>query len=1406
MKYKLLILALFVFVKINANYVFNYLTIENGLGHTDATCLSQDDIGLMWIGTNNGLHMYDGYTLKRYDFYQKKEQKIFGLHNRIQCMAKIGNHLWLGSKSGLICFDTVNRTFVDYSTENLNKEILNGDIVSLLSDESDNLWIKTQSAFYTARAIGNTLHFIEWKNNYHRQQYGFYGKAVQMHYNNDVIWIKEGDILVCLRVVDNFIYLEKTYSLKQLSGEIANSFYIKEKSLYLRTSDGCYKFKIENDEVTINKEEKSFIKYSNLGGTLLSSTSGLFVIGSDETIYNSYYGGIFSIKNPFSKSSSIEYFNENNIGKGRDGLIVKDIMVDSFNNLWVATMNWGVRYCSLSTTLFNSFSFEDVPFKNILELSVVSVAEDSKDKVWLCTEGGVLMIYDVKNRKSEIIHRFPKGFKCQILKKSKDGKLLYIGAVKGLYEYDIAENKIIKVFDLYSITGIEELDNDMFYVSTFGNGFLILKKYQSKIKKWGVEDQYLESTPHNISSNFILSFVMNSTKNEVFCATEKGISRIFLEKGQVQKISSYKTSEYNEFSISSDYVAAIDIENDTVVWTGTIGGGVNRIHFLSDKNDDYKAEVFTTDNMLTSNDAEIIYLDNKNNLWVGGNGICCIDRNNKAVSSFGHADGLLKQPFKVGSGCRMQDGTICMGGLLGLNTFNPENIYHRNNMHNSDFLVTRMELNSGENDKNIYTSREVSLYNKDEIMLDYKENNFKIYFTASGFRIADNIVYRYKIKEWNDDWNMLSFENSNIQFVNFPDGSYNLEIGMSEDNGKTWDEKNSKKIKIVVLPPWWRTWYVKISASIIVILLIVLIVYLKIRSIRLSKENMIQQIEKQHTEELYQAKQRFFVNVSHEFKTPLTLISLAAEHLSERTSGNECDSIRKNTEHMTSLISELMDLRKGELGIMDYSFVHDDITAVVNEVINEVSPWLNKKKQSLDMFMFQERVDMDFNRKGVVKIILNLLSNAIKYTDYGRRIEVRTTVKNVYVLKPYFKNSYMVGELSKGEKYWIFTIKDEGIGITQNSINNIYDRFFQVNDTHSKHLGSGIGLAIVKNSVLAHNGVIIVSSERESGTEFIVALPMKQDDAKVVSGTGNFVENTYVADLPEVLSEMNLGIDTSNTSEIGETKDVEKPVVLLVEDNKDLLAAMKSHLSIGYQVITAENGKEGLVKVMDFYPDIIVSDVMMPEMDGMEMCREIRSHLSSAYIPIVLLTAKSEVEHQIEGYEAGADIYMPKPFSVKVLDAAIHRLLHIKSLNLAKGGTIEKHENNASLETPIKDSRENLVKKNRQDFLERLYSIVNDNIQEADLSVDFFANAMNMSRSKLYSYVKEATDITLAEYIRNKRLEKAAHLLQTTTMNITEVMYETGFVNRSHFSKLFKQKFGVSPNSYLKEENSNKFV
>ena len=691
-----------------------------------------------------------------------------------------------------------------------------------------------------------------------------------------------------------------------------------------------------------------------------------------------------------------------------------------------------------------------------------------------------------------------------------------------------------------------------------------------------------------------------------------------------------------------------------------------------------------------------------------------------------------------------------------------------------------------------------------KLTLNYKQNNFTISFAALGYELSDQIMYRYRLKGFQNDWRILRYINNEVYFSNLPYGSYQLEVELSTDKGYTW-QTPGKELEIIVLPPWWLSACAKMVYIIIVVLIVVIAFRQYNKEQNLKKENEIQKILIAQDEEKYQAKMQFFMNASHELKTPLTLILLAAEKLTDANQpGKECRTILYNVKRMLALISELVDIRKQDLGLSTLHLDWINMSQMIRQLFDDMSSWAENKHITITYNADDNDIEMDADKEKIGKMILNLFSNAIKYTDEGGRIDISFKQGTRKDVSPCYDTVHTEGAVPADVPLCILTVKDTGIGISSESIHLIYERFFQVNGNSQSHLGSGIGLAIVKSVVLQHKGMIVVSSERMRGSEFIIALPVYENCRSNESAVGN-----QLLDVRSFIDEQYNEFEPVKTSSVGGDEPVidnpDLPTLLIVEDNQELQAALKERLSAFYNIHIADNGRMGLEKCMLVFPDIIVSDVMMPEMDGIEMCRRIKNNLSVASIPLVLLTAKDTVESQIEGYESGADLYIAKPFSMKLLEVNIHRLLVQREQWMrgkADRGISESGVEEVEVSEVKSGDMENGEEKTLYDteeqriLTERLKNVIDENISDPNLSPEQLSSALGVSRSKLYRELKRIDGYSLSDYVRNVRLEKAAYLLVNSHLNIQEIMNEVGFINSSHFTKVFKLKYDMTPSEY----------
>lgn len=692
--------------------------------------------------------------------------------------------------------------------------------------------------------------------------------------------------------------------------------------------------------------------------------------------------------------------------------------------------------------------------------------------------------------------------------------------------------------------------------------------------------------------------------------------------------------------------------------------------------------------------------------------------------------------------------------------------------------------------------------------LTHLQNNLSISFAALGYKLSEQIMYRYRLKGFQNNWQTLHCTNNEIFFSNLPYNSYKLEVQLSTDRGYTW-QTPGKQLEIVVFPPWYLSGWAKTLYVVSSILIVSIAFWQYNKEQKLKKENEIQKMQIKQDEDMYQAKMQFFMNASHELKTPLTLISLITEKLANENNPDKgYNTILYNVNRMLTLISELVDIRKQDLGIKVLSLSHLNISQIVRQIFEEIKIWAENKQIDIIYDTEISDIEMDADKERIGKMILNLFSNAIKYTNKGGQIEIslkRGTQKDIH---PCYETTHIEGAVSPEIPICILTVKDTGIGISSESIHLIYERFFQVKGTSSTHLGAGIGLAIVKSVVLMHKGMIIVSSERMKGTEFIIALPIHEElketqnsEEKQILDVTNFITEQYNEFHPITNNNKTITEPTAENPEL--------PILLIVEDNPELQTILKEQLSSSYNIHIADNGHSGLEKCMSIFPDIIISDVMMPKMDGIEMCRRIKNNFSVAYIPLILLTAKNAVESQIEGYESGADLYIPKPFSMKLLKINLDRLLAQRKQwfknntqttiltnpnNHTDGEVRQKAENDCNRKKEVQD--EIIGTEEQRKMTERLKTIIEENIDDPDLSPGQLCSILGVSRSKFYRDFKLIDGQQLSDYIRNIRLEKAAYLLVNSNLNIQEIMNKVGFINNSHFTKIFKLKYEMTPSEY----------
>lgn len=1378
-----------------ANESFQNLNIQNGLAHTDANCVAQDHSGLIWIGTYGGLQYFDGYQLQSISFYPPN-QKIYESHNRINALECGQDRLWIGTDSGLTCLDLKTHLYIPYTIATGDSSDFSQQIFQLAIDTpNQRLWIYTENRLWAVQIeeADNKLYTIEWKNESEQQSVRSYAKPV-VHQGD--LWTITDGYLFRLSVENSRISIKNKYKTEDLlkSKTTINALFATGEFLYLRSERGCYRFPFTDSE--IDTSTFAYADFHQINPEIPDNTSGIFTVGKNETLWCSYFGGIFEVTDPFTGNGTITPYLENNPNINFSLTRIKSLFIDKFNNLWVSMASKGVYFRSLSSTPFHYLS--NAKFRNagFSKNEITSVAVQDNKALWMIVEGGSLYYYDLKTHKLDLVSLpISRGAAdgLQTLTLSADQKKLYIGSFEGLIEYQITTGRSHWLLGRQSKTlpysiSIFKIKEDKWgrlWVCSWGKGIYCIKDISSSPSL----AYYLHSQgSSSIISNFVTDiYVENSAI--VLCTTH-GLSKIWLDgHGGIGDITVYQANDSIQHSMSSNYIACIDRQNDSTYWIGTIGGGVNQLVIHSAHDNDYSAVCYTENNGLTSNDSEIIYLDTDQNVWVGGKGIVRINPGTEQVSAYHSREGLQNNSFKIGAGCRAGDGTIFMGSTDGLCYFRPSDLKNDAYPMHSNLVLTNLYINNQRvipqtvYDGGIPLSK--ILNQTDHVCLTHNQNNFIISFSALAYSPFNQIMYRYRMKGFDKAWRVIPHAENRVYFSNLPYGNYSFELQVSLDRGVTWSTPG-RIVQFSIFPPLWLSNWAKLLYVFMVLSISAMIIYQYRKEQKLKRENHIKELERINEEERYQSKMRFFMNVSHELKTPLTLIMLSAEKLMETVKSGSVTTIWNNSKRMLSLISELIDMKKADLGVNELVLTHQNIAILVEQLYSEIKPWAEKKNIYITCIQEEKELQMDFDWDKIGKLIINLLSNAVKYTQPGGAIKITLKKAALKDIRPLYSTIYQEGKIQTEKPACILIVEDTGIGISPDSIRHIYERFFQVDPTHGSHLGTGLGLAIAKTMTLVHHGSILVSSERNRGTEFVVALPIL-DKLKSVSGqedgsafdAKSFIDSHYSEYSPQENEEGKIPREDRYISGL--------PTLLVVEDNKEMQQALYERLHSSYQICFANNGKAGLEICKSIFPDIIISDVMMPEMNGIEMCRQIRDDLSVAYIPIILLTAKGNVEHQIEGYESGADLYIPKPFSIRLLQVNLKRLLKLKESLLQKEIKITRED---------EENKEFSLQDDKDLWQQQLDRLIKENISNTGLSVEFICEALGISRSSLYNKMKEYNHQPLADYIRNIRLTMAADLLLHTSYTMNEIVMEVGLVNSSHFSKIFKMKYGVSPSEY----------
>ena len=1374
----LTVLVLLFFIVFNhlsqpANFKFSRININNGLSNNQINCILKDNMGFMWFGTMSGLNRFDGYSFKifRHDLRDTasiSDNFIWDLFED-----HLGR-LWVGTRSGFNIYDPRSETFIrDPSTILRSLNIQDESLSDIFRDNHGKYWfISSETGLYKYDFRTNTTVNINHNANDSTTIETDYIADICEGPSNNLWIVHHNGILEKMDYKNHRIIYRNNFLYSKYGGEYLeyDLFVDADEDLWIYVSNyarGIFYFNSSRQSFQHFQEGSSGTSLNtNIVRGIAQDKNGLIWIGTD-------HGGINLLD---KKTFTIKYLTHNNEDeKSLSQNSITSLFKDDLGIMWIGTFKKGINYYNEDIFKFRLFKHQaSDPFSLSFD-DVNCFVEDAKGNLWIGTNGGGLLFYDRNN------NRFTQHLHDPENKNSISNDIivslcidhlqnLWIGTYYGglncfdgnrfkHYRYNPSDPQSLSDDRVWEI--FEDSRKNL-WIGTLGGG---LDRFDLR------NDLFIHHRSdqvNSIHSDFISSIIEDKNGN-LWIGSAYGID--FLDR-QTGNFTHYINDADNPMSISNNNIIIIIEDIRGLIWVGTREG----LNLFNRKDKTFR--VFRMEDGLPDNTILTILEDNNGNLWISTpNGLSNLLisknlHNNEYIFSFKNydeTDGLQGKEFNENAAYKTSQGELIFGGPNGFNIFHPDDI--KENTVVPELVLTDFQIfnkSIGVNEKangRVVLKQSITLTR--EIVLKYRENVFSIEFAALSYSHPGKNSYAYILEGFNTGWLTTDGSQRKATFTNLDPGEYVFKVKASNNDGYWNDEGISLRIKI--LPPFWKT-----PVAFVIYAALIIGILLFSRKLILERERMNHRIQQErqeakHMHELDMMKIKFFTNVSHELRTPLSLIASPLDKMMKSTENSEQKRqfllISRNVRRLLNLVNQLLDFRKMEVEEFTYNPVEGDIISYIKDTAESFTDLAEKKKINFSIQSVVDKLEMLFDQDKLEKIMFNLLSNAFKFTPEHGSISVNMNLVN------------SSNEHRNNSKLLNIIVSDTGIGIPEDKHNKIFDRFFQnFVPGSASNKGSGIGLALTKEFVKLHGGTISLKGEPDKGTSFSVLLPVKNAD--------DFIKDQLSANIE--LPDDKIAEQTHITSQQDNTNiDRKKPLVLLVEDNHDFRFYLKDNLKQNYNIIEAASGKEGWEKTIDAVPDLIVSDILMSEMDGIELCRKVKSDQRTSHIPVILLTAHAGDKEKIEGYKTGADDYITKPFNFEILQSRIRNLITIRE-SMRK--YYLKHIRINPKEISITSLDEKLIQK--------ALEIVENNISNPDFSVKELSNELGMSRVHLYKKLSSLTGKTPIEFIRIIRLKRAARLLEKSQLTVSEIAYEVGFNNPKYFTKYFKAEFNILPSRY----------
>jgi len=1353
---------------------FEHLTVEDGLSSNCVNAILQDNRGFMWFGTTNGLNRWDGYEFKIFSHNPNDSSSLSS--NEISAMYEDSKGvMWIGTYNGLNKFNKKTEKFTQYKTSvDSIDNTLGNFIYQIIEDNSGVIWFCTGYGLCKMDATtGEIKRFIP-KHEIHKTFFNpNYIHSVCEVEANRLLLGTAGGLISFDTEVEEFTKLPFNDPYIDDRPTVHRVYKDKVGLLWIgMASQGLIQYDLESRKFhhfKYDPRDPFSLSYNSVW-SIFEDQSGVLWIGTSG-------GGL----NRFDKDTNRFTAYKHN-SRDEESICSSTIMAiygDKESNLWIGTRNNGISRVTKWKKPFKNYEYDTDDPSSFGHSEAISICEDRSGDLWVAQWGsGVSRLMRESGKFIHYVYKpsakinISNDWVSDIYEDRAD--YIWVGSM-GLDRIDINANQVIHYEqdpdDPNSLGGarVNLIYEDRDGILWLGIYLLGLDRFNKELETFKHYRQDLLDSL-SLSNNYVLSLYQDS-EDILWVGTADGLCKLVKFENGKEGFVCYKNDPLNPTSISHNIIYRVFEDSNKRLWIGTEYG----LNLFNREKENFIS--YTTDDGLPGNIIYSILEDDHHNLWLRTNrGLVKFNPETKIFKTYDERDGLKycrTIEFGYNAFHKGRSGKFYYGGMNSIAVFHPDSLQDNPNAPRivlTDFKIDNKPVEIGDNSclKKLITETKI-------IELPYYEKILSFEFAALDYTAPSKNQYAYKMEGVDRDWVYTDATRRYVSYTNLDPGEYIFRVKGSNNDG-VWNEEGVS-IAIIINPPWWATWWAYVLYGIFIVSL-----FTGITRFYLNRQRLKHQLELEHEHaeklgEIDQLKSRFFANISHEFRTPLTLIigpvKQVITKIKDEKVKEELSMVHRSAKKLHGMVNQLLDLSKLEAGGMELKTSEENIIPLLKGLVLSFASLAERKKITLKFSSVLDEILVFVDRDKIEKIINNILSNAFKFTPEGGCINVNVKITNGKV------------EIS---------FSDSGIGISEERIDKIFDRFFQVDGSHTREQeGTGIGLALTKELVELHKGEIEVESEEGKGTSFTVRLLLGKDHLKPEEIIEEKVKEEKKAVIPIEKAEL---IPESRTKE--EKIDVEtitetgKPTLLIVEDNVDVRNYIRGYLEKSFRISEAVDGKDGLDKSLKYMPDLIVSDVMMPKMDGFELCKKLKTDERTSHIPVILLTAKASGQDKIEGLEIGADDYLMKPFDAEELKARIKNLIEQR----------RKLRERFHREIGIKP-KDIATTSMDQQFLQKVINIVEKHISDPDLSIEDFSKEVGMSRIHLNRKLKALTDKTTSDFISTLRLKRAAILLQQKSTTVSEVAFDVGFNNLSYFARKFREQFGILPSEYTIQNSAN---